>query len=108
MPSPARERGRGVVMCWGPAPTFAPERIGPGAVSPKGCPATQRELCGEAAQDLPPPLRQPCVADITGRSDEGHTELRQDRVLGSGNLVDSTPDSESGVEVCYVQAGQAC
>ena len=55
-------------QCWGTAPTFAPERIGSGAVSPKGCPATQRELCGEAARDLPPPLRQPCVADITGRS----------------------------------------
>jgi hypothetical protein len=52
----------------GTGPTFASERIGSGAVCPKGCPATQRELCGEAARDLPPQLRQPRVADITGRS----------------------------------------
>jgi hypothetical protein len=55
-------------MLQGTAPTFAPERIGSGAVPPEGRPATQRELCREAARDLPPPLRQPCVVDTTVRS----------------------------------------
>src|SRR5215207_1918201 len=73
-------------QCWGTAPTFAPERIGSGALSPKGCPATQRELCGEAARDLPPPLRQPCVADITGRAATPPVlSARGPPTLGSGH-----------------------
>src|SRR5215208_5117939 len=62
---PAHER---VAILQGTAPTFALERIGSGAVSPEGYPVTQGALYGKAARDLPPPLRQPCVADVTGRS----------------------------------------
>src|SRR5918995_1816682 len=46
--TPARESG--VAMLQGTAPTCASEPLGSGAVSPEGCPTTQRELCSEAAR----------------------------------------------------------